>query len=332
MLISWNTTKECNLYCRHCYRDAGQKDPDELSTEEGKALLSEIAHAGFKIMVFSGGEPLLRKDIYELIGTAKKLGLRPVLGTNGTLIDKIVAQKLKQAGCLRAGISLDSIDTKTHDEFRNQKGAWQKSVNAMKACKDAGLDFQVHTTVTKNNYREIEKICDFALNLGAKAYHVFFLIAVGRAKEKDIYLSPKQHEKLLHKILEKQKTMDMELKPVCAPQFMRIARDMGINLRFERGCLAGISYCCILPNGDVHPCPYLPLKVGNVRNVIFSKIWQESPVFRDLRKQDYKGKCAACVYKKECGGCRAVAFYEKKDYLAEDGYCLYANKRQKITA
>jgi len=330
MIISWNTTKACNLKCEHCYRDAGAKDPHELNTIEGKSLLEEIAKAGFKIVILSGGEPLLRKDIFQLITHAKSLRLRPVLGTNGILIAPEVARKLKQAGLSRAGISLDSVHPEVHDEFRREKGAWKKTIEAMRICKEEGLDFQVHTTVTKRNYQEITEITDLVYDLGAVAHHVFFLIPTGRGKEiNSVFISAQDIQEVLEKILNKQKRMSMELKPVCAPQFIPLSRKMGMDLRFQRGCLAGISYCCILPNGDVHPCPYLPIKVGNAREEKFSFIWKNSDIFLKLRSLRYSGACALCANKNSCGGCRARAFYYSGDYMAQDSDCVFAGKNKK---
>jgi len=327
MLISWNVTKACNLKCSHCYRDAGKKDPQELNTKEAKELLQDIAHANFKIIILSGGEPLLRKDIYELISFAASLSLRPVLGTNGTFITKEVADKLKKAGLTRAGISIDSIDAKIHDEFRQKKGAWEATVKGMKACKEVGLDFQAHTTVSQTNFREIEKITDFVVGLGACAHHIFFLVPTGRGKEIDDFsLKPKDYEELLRKIVLRQKEMKIELKPVCAPQFIPLAGEMGLESRFQRGCLAGISYCCILPNADVHPCPYLPIKLGNVRQEKFSEIWRNNKILLELRSLNFKGKCGECAYKGTCGGCRARAYYRFGDYMAEDPDCSYSDK------
>lgn len=325
MIISWNVTKACNLKCRHCYRDAGKIDPQELNLKEAKELLKEIARANFKIIILSGGEPLLRKDIYDLISFAVSLGLRPVLGSNGTLITKGVARKLKQAGLARAGISLDSIDARVHDGFRQKEGAWGLTLKGMRACKDTGLDFQVHTTVSQTNSQEIEKITDFASGLGACAHHIFFLVPTGRGKEiNDFSLSPKDYETLLRNILKNKEKTKIELKPVCAPQFIPLARQMGIGIRFQRGCLAGITYCCILPNGDVHPCPYLPLRLGNVREEKFSSIWRENKIFIKLRTLDYKGRCADCQDKVSCGGCRARAYHISGDYMAQDPDCAYA--------
>ncbi|MCL5772955.1 MAG: radical SAM protein, partial [Firmicutes bacterium] len=292
VLISWNTTKACNLACIHCYRDAGSKEEDELSTGEGKKLLDDIAKSGFKIMILSGGEPLMRHDIYELINHASKLGLRTVLGTNGTLITEETALKLKQAGASRVGISLDSASEESHDEFRQQKGSFRQAIEGMKNCKKAGLPFQIHTTVRDRNAHEIEKITDIAVELGSAAHHIFFLVPTGRAKDiADEQLKAVEYEKLLHRIVKKQTETSIELKPTCAPTFMRIAKQKKVDMRFTRGCLTGRSYCVILPNGDVHPCPYLPVKVGNVREKSFDLIWKEAEMFCQFREESPGGKC-----------------------------------------
>ena len=323
MIISWNTTQQCNISCQHCYRDAGARGANELTTAEGKKLLSEIAAAGFKIMILSGGEPLMRDDIFELIAYAAQVGLRPVLGTNGILLDKDNVRKLKKAGLLTAGISLDSCDREKHDWFRAQPGAWEKTMAGIQTCKEEGLPFQIHTTVMDWNEPEIVNITDLAVELGAVAHHVFFLVPAGRGKDlESTTLKTAQYEALLERILDKQTQVPIELKPTCAPQFMRIARERNMSMRFTRGCLAGTSYCVILPNGDVHPCPYLPLQVGNVRETAFDEIWRTSSVFQELRHQPLKGRCGSCGYDSICGGCRARAYYYSDgDYLAEEPWC-----------
>ncbi|MBS4030839.1 MAG: putative heme d1 biosynthesis radical SAM protein NirJ2 [Clostridiales bacterium] len=325
MIISWNTTRECHLKCKHCYRDAGAKDSTELSTEEGKKLIDEIAKAGFKILILSGGEPLLREDIYELCAHAKSVGMRPVFGTTGTTITPEVAKKLKDSGAACIGISLDSAGPEIHDEFRQVPGSWQGAIDGMKNCRDVGLPFQIHTTVVEQNYNEFEAITDLAVEKGAIAHHVFFLVPTGRGKDIEVEaLREKQYEQLLHRILKKQKTVDIELKPTCAPQFMRIARQMEMDMRFSRGCLAGTAYCCIIPSGDVHPCPYLPVKVGNVRETPFSEIWKNAEMFKEFRSDEFGGKCGTCNHKDVCSGCRARAYYYTEgDYMAEDPWCLY---------
>lgn len=329
MIISWNSTNQCNMFCDHCYRDAGAKVAEELSTGEAKAMLDEIAKAGFKIMIFSGGEPLMRPDLYELVAYAKSLGLRPVLGTNGTLITVEAARKLKEAGVMGAGISLDSMDEQKHDELRRYQGAYREAIQGMKNCREAGLPFQIHTTVFDWNQDELEAITDFAVEIGAVAHHFFFLVPTGRAVNiEEESLRAEAYEKVLTRIMKKQQEVKIELKPTCAPQFMRIAKEMGMDLRFQRGCLAGTSYCIISPKGDVQPCAYLNIPLGNVREIPFSELWHNHPVFQELRTLNYKGGCGTCKYKKVCGGCRARAyFYHDHDYMAEEPWCLYHGRR-----
>jgi len=327
MIMSWNTTNKCNMYCKHCYRDAGKAAKNELDTEEGKSLIDEIAKAGFKIMVFSGGEPLVRPDIYELVEHSVKVGLRPVLGSNGTLITKEVAKRLKSVGTMGIGISLDSLNPKKHDNFRSYEGGWRDATLGMKNCRDTGLPFQIHTTVMNWNKDEILDITDFAVSMGAVAHHTFFLVPTGRGADiEDESVPADQYEKLLTDIMIKQNEVSIELKPTCAPEFMRIAKEMGMNPRFSRGCLAGTSYCIISPSGDVQPCAYLNLPIGNVRDIPFSEIWENNAIFKELRTLNYSGKCGLCKYKKACGGCRArVAHYNDGDYMAGEDWCLYQN-------
>lgn len=328
MIISWNTTNACNMYCDHCYRDAGCKATDELNTVEAKTLLDQIAKAGFKIMIFSGGEPLMRPDIVELVAHAKSLGLRSVFGTNGTLITLDMARKLKAAGAMGMGISLDSLDKEKHNTFRKFPNAWEGAVQGMRNCREAGLAFQIHTTVMDWNEHEIEAITDFAVAEGAVAHHFFFLVPTGRAQSIETEsLRATAYEEVLTRIMKKQQEVDIELKPTCAPQFVRIAKQMGMDLRFQRGCLAGTSYCIISPRGKVQPCAYLNMELGDVRETPFDEIWKNNKVLQELRTLDYKGGCGTCNYKQSCGGCRArAAFYNEGDYMAEEPWCLYQGR------
>ena len=330
MLISWNTTRRCNLKCRHCYRDAKAcADPDELTLMEGKALIEDIATAGFRILVLSGGEPMLREDICELVAHTRETGLRPVLGSNGTSITADAAHKLKEAGALRVGISLDSAEAKIHDELRMIPGCFEQALAGMRHCREAGLAFQIHTTITAQNYAEIEQIALKAVGLGAAAYHIFFLVPTGRAKNMaEESLRVGQYERLLRQIMKLQQSLPIEFKPTCAPQFMRVAKQMGMEMRFTKGCLAGVAYACILPNGDVHPCPYLPMHLGNVRETPFSHIWKEDPVLLRLRHEKPEGRCGACEYQGVCGGCRARAYhYADGNYMAEEPWCPHQPKQ-----
>jgi len=279
-------------------------------------------------MIFSGGEPLMRDDIYELVHYAARSGLSPVLGSNGTLITPGVAADLKEAGAMAVGISLDSTDTAKHDAFRSSTGAWQAAVDGMRACREAGLPFQVHTTVLEWNNEEIEDLTDLSVDLGARGHHIFFMVPAGRAVNIEAEtLRAEQYEQLLRRIITKQGQVDIELKPTCAPQFMRIARQMGVKMRFSRGCLAGTSYCIISPRGDVQPCAYLNIPLGNVRQTPFDEIWRGNDVLQRLRTLDYSGGCGTCAFKKICGGCRARAYFYHGDYMAEEPWCLYHGRK-----
>jgi len=316
------------MFCDHCYRDAGAKLSDELSTDEAKKMIREIKKAGFKIMIFSGGEPMMRPDIYELGKHATEQGLRAVMGTNGTLLTPEAVYKLKEAGFMAAGVSLDSLDQEKNDAFRKLDNAFNLTVQGMKNLREAGLPFQIHTTVMNWNVEELETITDFAINIGAMAHHVFFLVPTGRGtKIEEKALRVVEYEKTIVRLLEKQKKVEIEIKPTCAPQFMRIADKKDIPMRFSRGCLAGISYCIISSKGDVQPCAYLDIPLGNVKEQPFDEIWRENPILQELRTMDYKGKCGVCDYKLQCGGCRARAYYYSGgDYMAEDTWCLYHPK------
>lgn len=312
------------MYCAHCYRDAGCKVDEELSTAEAFTLLDQIAAAGFKIMIFSGGEPLMRPDILELVRHAASLKLIPVFGTNGTLITRELAQRLLDAGARGMGISLDSLDREKHNRFRSFDGAWEGAVRGMENCRAVGLPFQIHTTVMDWNQNELEALTDFAVEIGAKAHHFFFLVPTGRAASiEEEALRTREYEDVLRRIMIKQQSVPIEIKPTCAPQFLRIAAELGVKTRFRRGCLAGLSYCIISPRGKVQPCAYLNMELGDVRETPFDVIWKKNPILARLRTLDYGGKCGGCRYKNACGGCRArAACHHDGDFMAED-QCAY---------
>jgi putative heme d1 biosynthesis radical SAM protein NirJ2 len=325
VIVSWNVTNRCNLKCEHCYRDAGIESEQELDTEEGKALLDEIAKAGAKMIVFSGGEPFMREDILELTRHAASRGLRPVYGTNGTFLTKEMALKVMEAGGASVAISLHMTDPDELDEFMGVPGTYDAAIEAMRVCKEVGLRFQVNTTVFERNADQILEICELAHELGAMSHHVLFLVPTGRGEDmEEESLREKEYERLIRDILLKREELGFDIKPTCAPQFMRIAEQRNIDMgRYTRGCLAGISYCSIIPNGDVWPCPYLPMKLGNVRETPFSEIWATNPVFENMRSLEYSGGCGPCKYKEKCGGCRARAHFYFDDYMAHEPWCAY---------
>lgn len=325
--ISWGVTKRCNLSCKHCYRESGFEDftKDELSTQEGKELLRQIYNSGFRIIVFSGGEPLLREDIFELIAYSKAIGMIPLVGSNGTLITVDSAQKLKESGLSSIAISIDSIDSKKHNDFRGSDTAFQRAIAGAQNCLDVGIKVQINCTVTKDNVNEIETIMKFASDFGAVSSHMLFLIEVGRGKNiGNTALNKQEYKSAINTILDKNLELDIRVKPTCAPQYKVEALFKEIESPGgARGCIAGISYCAISPNGDVHICPYAPVKVANVREEAFDSIWENNKIFKNLRDyKKYKGRCGSCRYINICGGCRARAFNYSADWLEEDPLCL----------
>jgi len=345
LVMSWNITRECNMKCSHCYINATDKKLDnELNTKEAKNLMDQIYQVSRPLLILSGGEPLLRPDIYELIRYGAKIGLKMGLGSNGSLIDEAVAKKLKDAGIATVSVSLDSNIPGQHDEFRGVAGAWEKAVEACKTLRKNNVLVQVNTTLTQQNYNQIDDIMALAETIGVENFHLFFLVPTGRGtKLADI--SPAQYEEMITKTFAKTANHTLNVRPSCAPQFMRIAKGMGLDMRqWIRGCIAGLYYCRIYPNGDVTPCPYLPIKLGNVREKSFEDIWFNSEIFKALRNPNMlKGKCGVCEHRSLCGGCRARAYglsndfidycgdlHEptelKRDYLTEDPWCVYQPK------
>ncbi len=326
-LLSWNVTAACNLRCPHCYLDAGQRSPDELSTEEGLRLIDQIAEAGAELLILTGGEPMMRKDLPVLARYAAQKGIMVVLGTTGTLIDREKARILKESGVAAAGISIDSVDPAKHDAFRGVAGAWQRAVAGIDACRAEGLGVLIHTTALEMNYAEIPDLVRFAYQKEARAFQLFFLVCTGRG-EQLTDLSPQKYESLLSFILDAQDSYPgMMVRARCAPYITRLAQERGSVLVWSAGCLAGTSYCRITPNGEVTPCPYLPLQAGNLRRETFRQIWESSPVLQPFRPPQLRGKCSACGFAQGedplCIGCRARAFALTGDQFGADPWCSY---------
>ena len=344
-LVAWEVTSACNLACKHCRAEAKlTPNKDELTSLEGKKLLESIAEVGKPIVIFTGGEPLMREDIFDLISYAKFLGLKPVLSPNGTLITGDIAKKIKDCGITRISISIDGPDSKSHNEFRGVEGAFEKIIEAISYLKENKIEFQINTTVTKSNLNSFKEIFNLVKELGAVAWHIFLLVPTGRATEiQDQIISAEEYEKVLNWFYDFRKiAKNIHLKATCAPHYYRIlrqrAKEEGIKVNFEnfgldavsRGCLGGIGFCFVSNNGIVQPCGYLRVSCGNIRKQNFKTIWEESPIFEKLRNPDcYKGKCSICEYFNVCGGCRARAYTMLGDYLDEEPLCSYKPKRMK---
>jgi len=323
-LISWNLTQRCNLRCPHCYMSAGKKAVDELSTAECLALLGEMQGLGTEMVILTGGEPLLRKDIYELASATSERGMWVVMGTNGVLLTDTVAQKMIECGVKGVAISIDSIDAERHNSFRGGPNAWEHSVRGLEVAKANGLEVLVQTTVMEMNRHEIPQLIEFAREKGAWSFNLYFLVQTGRGLQMN-NLGVEATEEMLEDLVEVQESYrPMLVRSKCAPQFKRIAYHRGKAGLESGGCMAGTEYCRITPEGDVTPCPYMTVSAGNVREQSFTEIWQSSSVFQDLRDPGrLKGRCGACEFKELCGGCRCRAYAGFDDYLEEDPACPY---------
>jgi len=341
-LIAWETTRSCNLSCIHC-RAAAEKGPyqGELDTKKAFAFLDTVASFSKPVIILTGGEPMLRDDIYELAAYGTKLGLRMVLATNGTLVNENSIKRMIDSGIQRISVSLDGANAKTHDNFRKVDGSFANSLKALGFARDQGLDFQINTTITKINLAEIPAILDLAVELGAVAHHIFLLVPTGRGKElEDQEIPATEYERTLNWFYDQREKVSLQLKATCAPHYMRILRqrskEEGKKVTFKshgldavtRGCLGGVGFCFVSHTGDVQPCGYLEANAGNILETDFQEIWEKSQVFTRLRDYDaLEGKCGICEYKRVCGGCRARAYEATGNFMAEEPYCTYEPKK-----
>lgn len=337
-LVAWETTRRCNLACKHC-RAVAEDHPydNELDTDASFKLLKQIREVGEPIIILTGGEPLLRHDIFEIAAFGTGLGLRMVMAPNGTLITKEIAGKMKDSGIKRISVSLDGSTSETHDAFRGIHHAFEKSIQGIKIAKDAGIEFQINTTITKNNLSEIPKILKLAESLGAVAHHIFLLVPTGRGKYiLDGEINAQEYEETLNWFYDQREKVSLQLKATCAPHYYRILRQRskkeGKKVSFEthgldavtRGCLAGTGFCFISHVGRVQTCGFLDVECGNITKQSFKDVWETSHVFNQLRNLDnLENKCGICEFKRVCGGCRARAYEATGNYLAEEPLCSY---------
>ncbi|MFA6465975.1 MAG: radical SAM protein, partial [Desulfurivibrionaceae bacterium] len=345
--IAWEITRRCNLNCVHCRSSSGleAKGHPDFTLDEAKRVLDDIASYAKPVVVLSGGEPLLRPDVFDIAQYGTDLGLRMCLATNGTLVTQEICAKIKAAGIKMVSLSLDGASAQVHDNFRNQPGAFGGTLNAAKLFKENGISFLINSSFTKRNQEEIPKIYHLAKELGATAWYMFMIVPTGRGEDiMDELIAPEDYEKLLvwHYEMEKGEK-DLLVRPTCAPNYYRVvlqqAKEKGDDyerrsLQFStggsKGCLAGQLISLIDVDGNVLPCSYFPMAAGNIREKSFKEIWEHSELFHDLRNfKAYKGRCGSCEYVNVCGGCRARAYAVTGDYMAEEPYCTYVPKKMK---
>jgi radical SAM protein with 4Fe4S-binding SPASM domain len=369
-VVSWNLTYRCNLACEHCYLDAGGTplvgtenfaDRSELGTEECFRVIDEIAaFAPECLTILTGGEPLLRRDILEIVRRAAERGLWVVVGTNGVSITENVARRLAEAGARGLSLSLDALDPDRHDHFRKVRGAWRNTVEGAEILNRTGLPFIVQTTAGSHNLGELDAIADFVYErLAAKVWNLYFLVPTGRGQfVSDI--TPAQYDEVLASLYRIQRKFDrrMLVNAKCAPHYIKTVLenagaepdpiptdDESAKASFDPvqgrpswpglsrirtysggagGCPAGTHYMGIRPNGDVTPCPYLPVFAGTLRTSRLADLWTSSDLFADIRRRtSLGGRCGACEMNGHCGGCRARAYGMTGDLMAEDPLCTH---------
>lgn len=338
-LIFWELTEGCNLKCVHCRATAQpNRNSEELSTAEAFDIIDQIADSYDPILVLTGGEPLYRPDFFEIATYAVDKGIKVALATNGTLINEENARRIKDIGIRRVSISLDGSTKETHDQFRGIEGAFDQALRGARYLQDAGVDVQFNTTISKHNVDEIEDILSLAIKQKAVALHLFMLVPVGCGIQiaDNQMLPAEQYEEVLSWFYEQSREVPLEIKATCAPHYYRIirqkAKERGEQVTVQshgmaamtKGCLAGTGVFFLSHKGKVQPCGYLPVEAGDVKKQTVQQIWDESPVFLKLRDQSQlEGKCGVCEYQNVCMGCRARAYYETGNMMAEEPYCIY---------
>lgn len=345
-LVVWNYTNACNLRCKHCYQRADRPTPDELTTEEKLAIIDQLVENNVSMIAFSGGEPLLCEDFFKVARYAHEKGLYVSIATNGTLLTKENVARLKEAGISYLEISLDGATKEKHDSFRGVSGCFEKTINGIINCVEAGMFTCIATTATKHNLDEIPEIINLGKKLGVRRVIVFNFIPTGRGEEIiQLDPTPSERENLLIYLYKELASGGIESLST-APQFSRVCLQQSLidgtdvlspthftalNLHgkakqltdFLGGCGAGRLYCAIQPNGLVTPCVFMPIVVGDLRKQTLREMWLNSRIMNDLRdRSKLKGRCGRCEYKYVCGGCRARAYAYHGDYLAPDPGCI----------
>jgi radical SAM protein with 4Fe4S-binding SPASM domain len=337
----WEVTNACNLRCKQCHACSGKPAPGELDTEEGKRLLDSIASIGeFRMLALGGGEPLVRPDIIELVAYARHLGLEISIATNGTLLTCELAREFKKLGVANIAVGLNANDREIHEQITGVPGSFALSKNAVYATLQAGMNLQINTTVMVENRQAIPGLLDFASEVNAQIVLLYQLVPEGRGQE-DMELSKREYRELTEMVADKQKANSSIIEPTCSPQYWaylisqkmdhkgrRPKIEMKLAETLFKGCVAGSGLCYVKPDGEVWPCPFVPVSAGNVRNHPLEYLWYYSDLFLSLRDRDRLTgeKCPSCLFKKMCGGCRGRAYAHSGDYLGDDPLCfLYSD-------
>ncbi len=348
-MLFWETTVRCNLACAHCRRlESNEAGVADLSTDQGEALIDELAELGRRqpqmpVLVFSGGEPFCRRDLFTLMERARQQGIILALATNGTTINREKAQQIRDSGVARVSVSLDGATAEVHDRMRQIPGAFDRALEGIRHLHDAGVPFQINVTLTKQNVHQLEAVYELAKSLGAVAVHIFMLVPVGcgQVLAGTDMLSPQQYEQIMRDICALESRGEIQIKVTCGPHYERIKRQSvrsapvrayqetphGVTTNphpQSKGCLAGLGVLFVSHRGDVYPCGYLPVNCGNILEKRLIEIWDSSGDLARMRDvAALEGKCGVCEYKQVCGGCRARAFGMTGNYMGEEPFCAY---------
>jgi radical SAM protein with 4Fe4S-binding SPASM domain len=336
----WEVTAKCNLECDHCHARAGDADrSDELTTEEGKTrVIDALAQVSdFKSLIFSGGEPLVREDLTELIAHSKRRGFYPIIATNATLITPDMARSLKRAGTLGIAASIDSMKDDVHDAFRRKSGALRLAREGIANAAAEGMYIQINITASKVNIKELPDIISFADELRAHVILLYQFIPSGRGEESaDLELTSEEFREEILTAGRLQRDLHPVIAPVGLPEYWalhNVMRNGGRASDVLRGCICGNGMFYIKPNGDVWPCAFVPISGGNLRQTSPAQIWNDSDLFKSLRdRENLKGICHDCSQRELCGGCRARAYALKGDLFAEDPKCPLTESERRRAA
>lgn len=337
-LVAWETTRACDLACRHCRAMAQPApDPRQLTTDEAFRLVDDITAFGEPIiLILTGGDPLKRPDIYAIADRATRRGLRVVMSPSGTQVTAASVSRLRQAGVQRISVSLDGSTEELHDGFRRVPGAFAEAVRSLAYAREGGLPFQINTTVTRHNRHDLAAMLRLAVELGAATWDVFMLVPTGRGTVQ-MEIGPEEYEETLKFVHAASQTAPIQVKMTCAPHYRRVQlqeRRRGSGGEggrpprgargASRGCMAGFGFCFVSHIGEVGGCGYLPLLAGNVRERSLVNIYREAPLFKSIRDPNLlQGRCGICEYRVVCGGCRARALSATGNYLEEEPFCTY---------
>lgn len=340
LLVIWELTQACDLACVHCRASAvSYRDPRELSTAEGKALLDSVAAMGTPLVVLTGGDPAMRPDLVELVEHGAKLGLVMAVTPSGTpLMDEPLLRRLRDAGMARLAVSVDGPDAASHDAFRRVDGSFAHTLRILEQARALGIERQINTTIGPHNVEQIAELGQLVADVGAVLWSVFVIVPTGRAQENQL-LSPDRLERAFEQLAEMAKGAPYEIKSTAAPMYRRVLMErrasvgpIGVirdvdadgNVKGPRGINDGVGMVFVSHRGDVYPSGFLPIRVGNVRETGLGRLYRESPLLRSLRDTSaLRGKCGVCPFKVVCGGSRARAFALTGDPLGYDPSCAY---------